>query len=69
MNERPCCNDRCYGEPCIHIQPGYRPATPGLLPYGWWKSALFWDIVLLLLTGAVLALIMMAWIFDWKPMW
>lgn len=68
MNDRRYCNDRCYGEPCIHIQPGYRPAKRGL-PYGWWKSALFWDTVSLIVLALLGTLIFLAWLYDWKPMW
>lgn len=39
------------------------------LPYGWWKTATFWDVVMLLGLALAMALIIAAWFLDWKPVW
>lgn len=39
------------------------------LPYGWWKSAAFWDAVIAGVLLVVLVLCILAWLYDWKPAW
>ena len=44
-------------------------AKPGL-PYGWWKDPhVLASIASLIMLGAMMVLLFLAWFLDWKPWW
>ena len=54
---------------CQAIRAQQKPSLRRGLPYRWWTSATFWDVIMLLGLALAMALIIAAWFLDWKPWW
>jgi hypothetical protein len=56
-------------EVCPKCQAIRAAQKPGL-PFGWWKDPGVWaSVAALIMLGAAMVLLFLAWFLDWKPWW